>query len=204
MVSLIDRIANFVSAIAPTYGIPVVLHTDHVSPRYEYSQDYANGLIVRQEAPPMVGRNDGRGRSLLQGEGRASVFIAHGRLVRRVRRLQHTNDQEVPHSCIEDEANDRDGDWHHRRRGRWCQQRGCRQRFDVHSAGGQYVLIPSFQCACTDFVPPRLVWAIYKELSEVSDLFSIAAGFGNVHGVYKPGNVKVWFLFFHDCYIAKI
>jgi hypothetical protein len=43
----------------------------------------------------MVGRHDGRGRSLLQGEGRASVLIAHGRLVRRVRRVQHPDHQEV-------------------------------------------------------------------------------------------------------------
>ena len=26
---------------------------------------------------------------------------------------------------------------------------------------------------------------------EVSDRFTIAAAFGNVHGVYKPGNVKL-------------
>jgi fructose-bisphosphate aldolase, class II len=32
---------------------------------------------------------------------------------------------------------------------------------------------------------------IYKTLSEISPYFSIAAGFGNVHGVYKPGNVKL-------------
>jgi fructose-bisphosphate aldolase class II len=41
------------------------------------------------------------------------------------------------------------------------------------------------------YTQPEDIWAIYKELSEVSDLFSIAAGFGNVHGVYKPGNVKL-------------
>jgi len=29
----------------------------------------------------------------------------------------------------------------------------------------------------------------YSELMEVSDKFTIAASFGNVHGVYKPGNV---------------
>jgi fructose-bisphosphate aldolase, class II len=28
-------------------------------------------------------------------------------------------------------------------------------------------------------------------LSKISPYFSIAAGFGNVHGVYKPGNVKL-------------
>jgi fructose-bisphosphate aldolase class II len=32
---------------------------------------------------------------------------------------------------------------------------------------------------------------IYKTLSPISPYFSIAAGFGNVHGVYKPGNVKL-------------
>jgi len=31
----------------------------------------------------------------------------------------------------------------------------------------------------------------YEELSKISDGFSIAAAFGNVHGVYKPGNVKL-------------
>ena len=31
----------------------------------------------------------------------------------------------------------------------------------------------------------------YEELSKVSDRFTIAAAFGNVHGVYKPGNVKL-------------
>lgn len=33
--------------------------------------------------------------------------------------------------------------------------------------------------------------SIYKTLSAISPYFSIAAGFGNVHGVYKPGNVKL-------------
>ena len=32
---------------------------------------------------------------------------------------------------------------------------------------------------------------IFKTLSPISKYFSIAAGFGNVHGVYKPGNVKL-------------
>ena len=33
------------------------------------------------------------------------------------------------------------------------------------------------------------MWAVHKALSEISPMFSIAAAFGNVHGVYKPGNV---------------
>jgi len=38
---------------------------------------------------------------------------------------------------------------------------------------------------------PEEVSEAYKRLSEVSDRFTIAAAFGNVHGVYKPGNVKL-------------
>ena len=30
-----------------------------------------------------------------------------------------------------------------------------------------------------------------KKLIEISDKFTVAAAFGNVHGVYKPGNVKL-------------
>ncbi|KAF1830708.1 hypothetical protein BDW02DRAFT_601466 [Decorospora gaudefroyi] len=41
------------------------------------------------------------------------------------------------------------------------------------------------------YTQPEDIYDIYKELSAVSPLFSIAAGFGNVHGVYKPGNVKL-------------
>ena len=36
---------------------------------------------------------------------------------------------------------------------------------------------------------PEDVAYAYKELSDISDRFTIAASFGNVHGVYKPGNV---------------
>ena len=38
---------------------------------------------------------------------------------------------------------------------------------------------------------PEEVEFAYRELLEVSDRFTIAAAFGNVHGVYKPGNVKL-------------
>jgi len=41
------------------------------------------------------------------------------------------------------------------------------------------------------YTQPEDVAYAYKELSEVSDLFTIAASFGNVHGVYKPGSVKL-------------
>jgi fructose-bisphosphate aldolase class II len=38
---------------------------------------------------------------------------------------------------------------------------------------------------------PEDVAYAYEELSSISPNFTIAASFGNVHGVYKPGNVKL-------------
>ncbi|MFA9373121.1 MAG: class II fructose-bisphosphate aldolase [Poseidonibacter sp.] len=39
------------------------------------------------------------------------------------------------------------------------------------------------------YTQPEEVCYAYEELSKVSPNFTIAASFGNVHGVYKPGNV---------------
>ena len=41
------------------------------------------------------------------------------------------------------------------------------------------------------YTQPEEVAYAYEELSKVSDQFTVAAAFGNVHGVYKPGNVKL-------------
>ena len=39
------------------------------------------------------------------------------------------------------------------------------------------------------YTQPEEVAYAYEELMKISDRFTIAAAFGNVHGVYKPGNV---------------
>ncbi len=41
------------------------------------------------------------------------------------------------------------------------------------------------------YTQPDEVAYAYEELMKVSNKFTIAAAFGNVHGVYKPGNVKL-------------
>merc|ERR1712113_288028 len=41
------------------------------------------------------------------------------------------------------------------------------------------------------YTTPQQVWSVYEALSKIGDMFSIAAAFGNVHGVYKPGNVTL-------------
>jgi fructose-bisphosphate aldolase class II len=41
------------------------------------------------------------------------------------------------------------------------------------------------------YTQPEEVAYAYKRLIEISDRFTVAAAFGNVHGVYKPGNVEL-------------
>jgi fructose-bisphosphate aldolase class II len=41
------------------------------------------------------------------------------------------------------------------------------------------------------YTQPEDIYEVYSALSSVYPYFSIAAAFGNVHGVYKPGNVKL-------------
>ncbi len=55
------------------------------------------------------------------------------------------------------------------------------------------------------YTQPEEVNQAYEELLSVSPRFTIAAAFGNVHGVYKPGNVKLEPVILHNSqeYIQK-
>ncbi|MFC2125276.1 class II fructose-bisphosphate aldolase [Bacteroidota bacterium] len=55
------------------------------------------------------------------------------------------------------------------------------------------------------YTQPEEVAFAYEELKSVSDNFTIAAAFGNVHGVYKPGNVVLTPIILKNSqeYIAK-
>ncbi len=48
------------------------------------------------------------------------------------------------------------------------------------------------------YTQPEEVSYAYEELSKISPRFTIAAAFGNVHGVYKPGNVKLQPVILHN------
>ncbi|WP_127960323.1 class II fructose-bisphosphate aldolase [Serratia microhaemolytica] len=55
------------------------------------------------------------------------------------------------------------------------------------------------------YTQPEDVNYAYEKLSAISPRFTIAASFGNVHGVYKPGNVKLTPTILRDSqeYVAK-
>lgn len=48
------------------------------------------------------------------------------------------------------------------------------------------------------YTQPEEVAYAFEKLSEISDKFTVAAAFGNVHGVYKPGNVKLQPVILHN------
>ncbi len=48
------------------------------------------------------------------------------------------------------------------------------------------------------YTQPEHVAYAYEELMKISDRFTIAASFGNVHGVYKPGNVRLEPVILHN------
>jgi len=49
------------------------------------------------------------------------------------------------------------------------------------------------------YTQPEEVAEAYEVLSAISPNFTIAAAFGNVHGVYKPGNVELRPSILNDC-----
>jgi len=56
------------------------------------------------------------------------------------------------------------------------------------------------------YTQPEEVYEVYKALNAVEGgMFTIAAAFGNVHGVYSPGNVKLTPQILHNCqeYISE-
>lgn len=49
------------------------------------------------------------------------------------------------------------------------------------------------------YTQPEEVSYAYDELSKISERFTVAAAFGNVHGVYKPGNVELRPVILKNC-----
>ena len=55
------------------------------------------------------------------------------------------------------------------------------------------------------YTQPEEISYAFDELNSVSDQFTVAAAFGNVHGVYRPGNVELTPVILKNCqeYISK-
>ncbi|KAL1528541.1 hypothetical protein AB1Y20_009884 [Prymnesium parvum] len=58
--------------------------------------------------------------------------------------------------------------------------------------GGEEDGVDNEDCNPEDlYTKPEEVWEVQQKLSAIDSKFTVAAAFGNVHGVYAPGNVKL-------------
>ncbi|WWP02680.1 MAG: class II fructose-bisphosphate aldolase [Candidatus Dasytiphilus stammeri] len=69
---------------------------------------------------------------------------------------------------------------------------GMTLEIELGCTGGEEDGIDNNDLASTDlYTTPKDINFSYEKLIQISKYFTIAASFGNVHGVYQPGNVKL-------------
>ncbi|USP73959.1 uncharacterized protein yc1106_01233 [Curvularia clavata] len=147
--------AHYIRSIAPSYGIPVVLHTDHCAKKL---LPWLDGMMDADEA----------------------YFKQHG---------------EALFSSHMIDLSEEPKEWNIATTKKYLQRAAPIKQMiemEIGITGGEEDGVNNEDVDNNSlYTQPEDIYDIYKELSEVSPLFSIAAGFGNVHGVYKPGNVKL-------------
>ncbi|KAF1345987.1 putative fructose-bisphosphate aldolase 1 [Delphinella strobiligena] len=147
--------AHYIRAVAPSYGIPVVLHTDHCAKKL---LPWLDGMMDADEA--------------FFKEHGTPLFSSH---------MIDLSEEEVDYN-IETTK-------------KYLQRAAPMKQWlemEIGITGGEEDGVNNEDVDNNSlYTQPEDIYAIFKALSEVSPYFSIAAGFGNVHGVYKPGNVKL-------------
>jgi fructose-bisphosphate aldolase class II len=147
--------AHYIRSIAPIYGVPVVLHTDHCA---KSLLPWLDGMLdederfFKEHGTPLWSSH----MIDLSEESVQENIETTAKYLKRVAPMKQWLEMEIGITGgEEDGVNNED--------------------VDNNSL----------------YTQPEDIWDIYKTLEPISPYFSIAAGFGNVHGVYKPGNVKL-------------
>ncbi|UPL03512.1 hypothetical protein LCI18_014446 [Fusarium solani-melongenae] len=147
--------AHFVRSLAPTYGIPVVLHTDHCAKKL---LPWLDGMLDADEAYFKV-----------NGE---PLFSSH---------MIDLSEESV--------------EWNVETTAKYLKRAAPMKQWlemEIGITGGEEDGVNNEDVDNASlYTQPEDILNIYNTLSAISPYFSIAAGFGNVHGVYKPGNVKL-------------
>ncbi|KAI5970075.1 FBA1 [Candida margitis] len=147
--------AHYIRAIAPIYGIPVVLHTDHCAKKL---LPWFDGMLKADEE--------------FFAEHGTPLFSSH------MLDLSEEADEENIGTCakyFEKMA----------KMGQWLEMEIGITGGEEDGVNNEHVQKESL------YTLPETVFKVYESLSKISPNFSIAAAFGNVHGVYKPGNVQL-------------
>ncbi|KXT06671.1 hypothetical protein AC578_8540 [Pseudocercospora eumusae] len=147
--------AHYIRAVAPSYGVPVVLHTDHCAKKL---LPWLDGMLdadeawFKQHGEPLFSSH----MIDLSEEPVDENIKTTAAYLKRAAPMKQWLEMEIGITGgEEDGVNNED--------------------VDNNSL----------------YTQPEDIYEIYKTLAPISPYFSIAAGFGNVHGVYKPGNVKL-------------
>ena len=147
--------AKFVHALAPAYGIPVVLHTDHAAkkllPWIDALLDAGEAHFAQTGKPLFSSHMIDLSEEPLHEN--IEVCAAY---LKRMSRINMTLEIELGCTGGEEDGIDNSG-------------------LDSSAL----------------YTQPEDVLLAYETLSAISEQFTIAASFGNVHGVYKPGNIKL-------------
>lgn len=147
--------AHYIRAIAPAYGVPVVLHTDHCAKKL---LPWLDGMLDADEA--------------YFKEHNEPLFSSH---------MIDLSEEAV--------------DYNIQTTAKYLKRAAPLKQWlemEIGITGGEEDGVNNEDVDNNSlYTQPEDIYEIYKTLSPISPYFSIAAGFGNVHGVYKPGNVKL-------------
>jgi len=145
--------ANFARAVAPAYGVPCLVHSDHCAKKL---LPWFDGMLLADEA-------------YFKANGEP-LFSSH-----MLDLSEETDDENI----------------------KICQTyltrmapMKCILEMEIGITGGVEDGVDNSGAAKEKlYSTAEDVFAVYKGLNPISPMFTIAAAFGNVHGVYKAGNV---------------
>ncbi|CAO3696718.1 unnamed protein product [Rhizopus stolonifer] len=147
--------AQYVRAVAKTYGIPVIVHSDHCAKKL---LPWFDGMLDADE----------------------KYYKAHGEPLfsSHMLDLSEETKEENIEICLRYLKRMSDID--------------CWLEMEIGITGGEEDGVDNSGVDNASlYTQPEDIWDIYRSFKELTPFFSIAAGFGNVHGVYAPGNVKL-------------
>merc|ERR1719301_403881 len=145
--------AHFVRAVAPAYGIPVILHSDHCAKKL---LPWFDGMLMADKAffeehkEPLFSSHM---LDLSEEPDDVNIGICADYL-KKMAPMKLILEMEIGITGGVEDGVDNSG-----------------------------VAKDKLYTTCED------VWKVYEGLNPISPMFTIAAAFGNVHGVYKAGNV---------------
>ncbi|KAI9004400.1 fructose-bisphosphate aldolase, class II [Hyaloraphidium curvatum] len=161
--------AHLVRAVAPAYGIPVFVHSDHCAKKL---LPWFDGMLAADE----------------------EYFKAHGEPLFSSHMLDLSEEPKAENIeiCLK-----------YLKR---MAPMDCLLEMEIGITGGEEDGVNNEDVDnAALYTQPQDILDIYDAFTPVTDLFTIAAAFGNVHGVYKAGNVKLHpeLLGKHQAFVAE-